>query len=821
MEIAFQRVVNEWRSARRSLLSRRWRAGLVVGLLTLALAANVIVFSAADSLVFHRVGYADPDRLIRFDVRDAQSGRPSGIPGAAALDEWRKQTDLFTGVHAHLYKVVFLTGGGEPELVNAADVTPGLIEMLGTSPRWGRSLLEDDARQTSPQVVLISESLARERFGNPALAVGNRLPTTAEPLAVVGVMPDRFRFPDHSQRIWRALAPRGPLAKNYGLSLIARVNAAMPLDAAADLLARRGGDVARAAGARGERVVGLQPLTAGSPAHERGRLMLMLVGAALCLLFIVCANVASVELASALGRARSYAVHLAVGASRGSIVRAALLEGACLVGAAMTSAYLVARVAIDGLTGWLPRNLFSGTTNPIDLDERSLIFMAASAALTWLLIALPVILYATRTDLLAVLKMEGAAAAASPAGTRMRRAATIVQVAVAVLLLVGSVVYVRSYLALLALDKGFDSTGVVSISLTIPPQRLGTAWDRHLLAEEILQRVRARPGVVAAFEGSPPPATGDSPTLIDRLEVDGRPAFETDLLFPRLWITADYFKTLGIPLLEGRMLTSDDPSTNVLITEALAQRLWPGTPAVGHRFRPGSPGSPWHEIVGVVGHVRTPEDGVTGPQRHFQMYSAQPRPKPPTSAPKPRGDSALPSYGFLTITARVDSRDRTSDLLQTVRAVDTSNILKLEFVDDLYAREHADRLLAARIIGGFGITTFVIAAGGIYGLMVFLVAARTREIGIRMALGADAAAIRRLVLGASLKLIAVGVAVGLLAVWIASRWIQAQLYGISAADPLSIAAVVVAVSAVGILATWCPSRTAARVDPLAALRQQC
>lgn len=820
MGIALERLASEWRWAKRSLWSRRWRAGLVVGLLAVALAANTLVFSAADSLVFHRVAYPDAERLIRFDVRDAQTGRPSGwLSSPTAVDEWRKQTDVFAGVHAHLYKVIFLTGAGEPELVHAADITPGLVEMLGIRPRWGRSLVNGDDRQISPQIVLISESLARERFGDAARAVGGTLPTTAEPLRVVGVMPERFRFPDHSQRIWRALDPRGPLAKGYGLSMIARINPMMPIETASDLIARRGADVQKVAGARRDIIVRPSFWAATRTADDRRRVMLMLVGAALCLLLIACANVASLELASALGRARNYAVHLAVGASRGSIARATLLEGACLVGGAIAGAYALTRMSVPALEKWLPPSLIGGTTNPVDLDDRALVFMAVAAAFVWLSTALPVVVYAWRTDLLAVLKMEGASAGSS-VGTRMRRVATVVQVSLAVLLLVGSVVYIRSYLALLRIDKGFDSSRVMSISLTIPPQRLGTSWDRHLLAEEILQRVRSRPGVIAAFEGSPPPSTGDSPTLIDRLEVDDRPAFDTDLLFPRLWVTADYFKTLAIPLLAGRMLTPDDPSTNVLITDALARRLWPDTSAVGHRFRPGGPNAAWHHVVGVVGHVRTPEDGTVGPQRHFQIYSASPRPKPPTSAPTPRGNYAGPSYGFLTITARVDSRDRTSDLYQTVRSVDTSNILKVEFVDDLYARQHADRLLAARIISGFGIITFLIATGGIYGLMAFLVAARQREIAIRMALGADAAAIRRLVLGASLKLISIGVATGILAVWLASRWLQAQLYGISAADPLSIAAVVILVIAVGILATWRPSRTAARVDPLVALRAE-
>ena len=817
---AVERLLTEWRWARRSLWRRRWRAALAGALLAVALAANTLMFSSVDSLVLHRLAYADADRLVRFDVRDVQTGQPSNwrsVP--SALDEWRKQPDLFAGVHAYLSKIVFLTGAGEAELVNAADITPGLIEMLGVQPRWGRTLQAGDERQSSPQVVLVSESLARERFGDPARAVGQTLPTTAEPLTIVGVMPDRFRFPAHSQRIWRALDPRGPEAQ-FGFALIARINHAMPIETAGQLIERRGAEVTRIAGARGQVAVRYTPWTPRSVAADQRRLMLMLLGAAMCLLLIASANVASLELASALTRTRNYALQLAVGATRGSIARSALLEGGCLVGGAAGLAFVLARASVDALRAWVPPSLVAGTTNPIDLDERALIFMAAAAGATWLVTALPVVVFSSGTDLLAVLKLEGVASAASPAGTRLRRAATVVQVALAVLLLVGSVVYVRSYLALLRIDKGFDSAGVMSISLTIPPQRFGSAWERHLLAEEILQRVRSRPGVVAAFEGSPPPSTGDSPTLIDHLEVDDRLPVQTDLLFPRLRVTEDYFKTLGIPLLAGRLLRPDDPPTNVLITDALARRLWPGTSAIGHRFRPAGPRGGWHHVVGVVAHVRTREDGVGGPQRYFQMYSAQPRPKPPTSEPKPRGNAAGFLFGFLTITARVDSRERTSDLYQTVRAIDTSNILKVEFVDDIYAREHADRLLAARIVSGFGIITFLIATGGIYGLMVYLVAARTREIGIRMALGADAAAIRRLVLGSSLRLIAVGAIIGILAVWLAGRWIQAQLYGISAVDPLSIAAVVAAVSTVGVLAAWRPSRTAARVDPLVALRTE-
>jgi hypothetical protein len=264
----------------------------------------------------------------------------------------------------------------------------------------------------------------------------------------------------------------------------------------------------------------------------------------------------------------------------------------------------------------------------------------------------------------------------------------------------------------------------------------------------------------------------------------------------------------------------DDPPTSVLITDALARRLWPSGDAVGHRFRE-TPTAPWNTVIGVVGHVRTAEDGTHGPTDSFQVYIAQRPPPPPTAAavaPPRRGNFAGPAFGFLVVTARVDSRARTSDLYQTVRSVDPRNILKLDFVDDLYALQFADRLLAMQVVSGFGLLAFVVAVAGIYGLMAFLVVARAREIGIRMALGADARAVRRLVMQSSAKLVLTGLALGVGGALVASRWVQSQLFGVSAMDPVTFAGVSASVTAVALLATWRPASNATRVDPTALLR---
>ncbi len=807
--------MREMRWAWRNITARRWRAALTIGLLALTLAATTIVFSAADSLVFRRVAYPAADRLITFDTRDAKTGRPGGgFATAAMLDEWRKQTDLFSGVHGHLYKTIFLVGSGEPELVPAADVTVGLIDMLGVRPRWGRTFSADDTEQTDVHAVLIAEAIARERFGDPARAVGQRIETTAEPLQVVGVMPASFRFPDGTQRIWRAFDSRGPLAQNMGISLIARMADGLSLTQLSPMMEARSEALYVAAGARTVLVASPAPMRTARVVAEQRRLLFVLLGAAVSLLLTACANAASLELAGALARARTYAIQLAVGASRTELVRTSLLEGMCLVGTAALAAAVLAYLGTDALVRYLPPSL-TASVNPIDIDYRALLVMTGFAGLAWILSSLPPVIFAWRGNLLELLKIEGASISSSRAGALWRRSLTVAQVALAVMLLVGSVLYVRSYLGLVRLDKGFDSSGVVAISLTIPPQLFGSAAERAAMVQTILERLRARPGVLGAFEGSPPPSTGDSPTSNDHIEVDGKSPMETNILVPRLWVTPDYFRVLGIPLTAGRMFERGDPPTDVIITDALARRLWSDGDAVGHRFRE-DPLFEWSYVIGVVKHVRTAYDGTSGPERYFQKYSLRQPPVTASTASTPRSSGG--AYGFLTVTARVDSRLRPSDLYQTVRSIDTRNILKVEFVDDQYARQFADRLLATRIMTGFGMLAFVVAAAGIYGVMAFLVANRAREIGIRIALGADSRRIRRLVLASSMWLVLLGAAIGIGGAFVASRWAQSQLFGVRATDPITIVLVTVAVALTALLATWHPARQATRVDPKVLLR---
>jgi putative ABC transport system permease protein len=822
LEARMDRTAEHWRTelrwAWRNLRARGWRAGVATGLLAVALAANAMLFAVADSVVFHRVPYRDVERLVEIQRRDPRSGRAGdSLLSAALLDEWRKQTDLFAGVHASLTKTLFLAGNGEPEAVAIADVTPGLIELLGAHPRWGRSFVDGDDRQLDLQPVLIAESLAHDRFGNPGAAVGQKLETTGEPLVVVGVMPDDFRFPSGPIRIWRALDPHGPLTLNFaGVFSIARIAPDVTLEMLARMMEQRSAAIGAAAGARAPYVAQPGSLRGTMVAAEQRRLFLLLTGAALCLLLIACANVASLELAGAVQRARTYAIQLAVGASRAGLARTAMLEGACLVGVAAIGATLLARLGVTALLGYLPVRLKSGSANPIDLDERALLFMAAAAAVTWLLSSLPVVLYASRANLVELLKLEGHAVASSGRSGLVRRALTVAEVALAVMLLVGSVLYVRSYLALLAIEKGFDSTGVVTIDLSIPPQAYPTLAEKRALVEQAIERLRARPGVVAAADASPPPSMGAA--YYAQLEIDGRPPIQEELLIAELDVMPDYFSVLRVPLRAGRMFEPGDPPTNAIVDETFAKRYWPGEDAIGHRFR-RDPRTRWYQIVGVAGHVRSSYDPPGGRSTSvYQTYVPRQPPPPPAPAPTVKPRSTGGSFGFVNLMVRVDSRSRARDLYQTVRAIDSRFILKVEFVDDEYARQFDDRLLAMRVISGFGLLAFLVAAAGIYSVMAFLVAHRAHEIGIRMALGAGASQINRLVLGSSLRLVAIGSGLGVGGAIAASRWAESQLFGVRATDPLTLAMVTSAVVVTALVATWQPARQATRVDPKVLLR---
>jgi predicted permease len=819
--------IRELHWAWRGVRGRGARAALIVSLVALALAGNGLMFAVADSVVFRPVPYSKAHEIV--EIHSIRPGEPGdNFLTPALLDEWRKQTDLFASVQGYLRKNVFVLAEGRSELVDTADVTPGLIELLGAAPRWGRSLTDADARENAAIPSLISARLARRLYGAPEAAVGRTVETTAYPVLVVGVMGDEFLFPSWRYEIWRVLDPRGPLTDGFrGVTSIARTVPELSRHQLAMAMQQRSAAIATAAGTPRGYTGAPGPFFLSSDGPSRTRTMfLVLLGGAMCLLLTACANVASLELAGALRRARTSAVQMALGASRGVLARVALLEGALLIVAAAAVGGGLAWLSVAALTKMLPSRLMAGSVNAINVDARALVFMAAVAGLGWLLTSLPAVLFASRTTLLHLLKTEDRSSSASRAGALLRRGLTAVEIAIAVTLVVGALLYTRSYAALLGVDKGFDASNLVEISFTVPAEYYSAPGEIARFMDELVTRVRSVPGVVAAMVGGAPPSRGNSPSAV-RLSIDGRPPAEETVSLGEARVSLDYFTVTRIPVRSGRTFVAPEASTNVIVTESFANRFWPDGQAVGRSFRlvrGGRSEAVPLRIIGVAADVRTdrPDAGAAGESRfhYYTAYQPAPPPTPPATSPAPRPRSSGGMYRVFGATARLDFPDRADAVLAAARAVDPRLHVTLEFVEDKYAAMFSDVQLATRVTNAFGALAFVVAVVGVYGVMAYLVAGRRREIGIRMALGADRRDVSRLVMASAVKLVVAGTVLGIAGALVLARWTSSQFYGVSPTDPLTYLGVAAAILVTAVIATWQPARQAARIDPALTLRTE-
>jgi predicted permease len=496
-----------------------------------------------------------------------------------------------------------------------------------------------------------------------------------------------------------------------------------------------------------------------------------------------------------------------------------------LVALALTAGLLLGWLTIPVLATSLPDGLRLSTQNPISLDLRVVWFTAGLAAIAWLLASLPPVISASRSNLVSLLKTEDRSSAVSAASGRLRRWLTVAEVALAVTLISGGVLYARSYQRLLAVEKGFDSHGLAEVSLSMPASFFHADNSRAQFTERFTHALAAVPGVQGITNSSPPPSMGDSPSSVT-VEVDGRVVAEP-LLLGRKYVDADFFRVVGLPLKRGRLLQPGDPDTNVVIGESLARRLWPDGNAVDRTLRGvGNSGFATNgvRVVGVVGDFRTAATRLPDPSdSRMHVYTSWPtRPagaQAGTKVASPPLDTGG-SWSFATMTVRLDSADRLSALLTATRRLEPGLEATVTLVDDLYARQNSNTQLARQVVGAFSALAFLIAIVGVYGVMAFLVAGRRREIGIRMALGAGRRDISRLILGSSLRLVLAGAVIGSLGALVASQWIKAQLFGTSPTDPVAWVVVVLAVLVVSVLGTWHPVREAARVDPAVTLRTE-
>jgi putative ABC transport system permease protein len=800
------------RQACRALL--RSPAFTIPALLTLALGlgANTAMFSATWGLLLRPLPYPHPDRLVRlYETRGDSGQQPVSL---ADLLDWRSQSHGFTGIAAFRPRSFGLSSGGEIDVVQAGMVTADFFSILGAAPIVGRAFTEAEEIGEVP-VALIGHRLWRERFGGDPSIAGRRILLNDVPRTILGVLPAGFEFP-MGGKIPDLYLPLS--RKDYGtsreirsLGALGRLRPDSTLATAQTELRSIAARLALAYPGSNAKVGGeIQTLDEALRGKNR-RPLLLLTGAALLLLVIACANVANLLLARALARIQAVAIRAALGARLGDLMRQFLAEGLILSLFGSALGLLVAGAWIRLLPLALPlaggTGLPAGAADPLRLDISTFALALGLAAATGLLFALVPTLVVRRSDLQAVLRDGGAAVTPRH---RLSSALVVGQVALSVMLLLGAGLLLRSFFDLLATDPGFRSRDVELFGIGLPDARYGSDLKILPFHQALLDRLSRLSGVEAAGAVARLPLAGEGFT--SAFSVVGAPPVPRERMPSAALNVAspDYFTALRIPLLAGRVFTRQDGPASprvALVNQAFARRYWPDRNSIGQRLELrwtsdiNPPGTVW-EIVGVVGNVR---------QRALEEASAP-------EIYLPIGQYPLDGCTYVLKTRRHDPA-LAAAVRADVAALDPQlERIELRSFSETVRESLSNRRLALLLTALFAGVALLVTAVGLYGVVAYGVAQRRREIALRRTLGAGTSQVASLVLGQGLRLTLLGLALGLAGFYGLSRGIESQLYGVTAADPLTTVAIALLLALVSLAACAVPSLRAARIEPMGSLR---
>ena len=795
--------------------------------LAVGIGANTAIFSLVDASRARALPYADPSRLVLLwgNVQRARVERR----GASYPDylDWRARAKSFEDVAAFDGQTLTLVGGEEPERISTEFVSAPYFALLGVQTARGRTFRADEDEVAKPQqVIVLSDGLWKRRFGADPNVVGRSVTLCCAPRAytVIGVMPPGFKGLTDAAELWVPFAMYAPpdvMASRgtRGFAALARLapgatleSSRREMDAVSRQLEREHPDTNE------KRAADVSPLDVELFGPLRPALATLMAAVAFVLL-IACANVANLLLARSEARRREIAVRTALGAGRGRLVRQLITEGCVLTFAGAAVGLLLARAAIAALVAQSPVP-FPSFLAP-GLDPRVAAFTIAVSMACGVLVGLAPGLQALAVDLGASLK-ESARGSDGPRSQRMRGALVVAELSLAVVLLIGAGLMIRSVRNLAALSPGFDASSVLTLHVSIPraqapPAAAGAATGATVgppppvvYGRALLDRLRGVPGVVAAALGTDVPLDGTA--AANFYSAEGQPPTDATNA-PRTYVhrvSPDFFATLRIPLVAGRALTDADAAPGAaaatVVSERVVRRFWPGQDPIGKRIKFGSPASnsPWMTIVGVVGEVKyrgLPDNPTADPDVYL-----------------PFGDRN--SLVALVVRTAVAPASIVTPIRSAIRAADPSiPIYGVAPMVDLIAGQTAQSRFTMWLMGVFAAAALMLAAVGIYGVMAYLVSQRTREIGIRLALGAEGGDILRLVVGSGARLIALGIAIGVAAAFALERLVASLLFGVTAADAASGVAVAV-LAGVALLACYVPAVRASRVNPIGALRQE-
>ncbi len=802
-------------------------AVIVIASLALGIAATTTMFSAAYAALFRPLPFAKPDRLVLIFTTHTtpREGLVLSRWSRPLIDVLTASVTSYESIASYTPSLLSVSGGaGEPEQIDAEIVSPEYFAVLKVAPALGRTFTPDEDRAPgAAPVAVLSDRLWRQRYGGDPGMIGKSVRVNDVPLTVVGIMPREFSGLSDKSQLWipRTMAPRLTYAEylttpQLFIAVIARLKDGVSHERANAELATLGAALPIQQNAEGGKW-GALAQTIGQARVEPTlrRSVLLLFAAALCVLLITCANVAGLLLARGRVRRRELAIRMAIGSGRARIVRQLLSESLVLAVLAGAIGVVLAVWGVDLFSTYAPAVLWtgritiSGFSTPV-LDIRALAFTLAVTLLTSLLCGLAPALDTSRTRLTDALKEDDRGGGVP---RRLFKSLVVTEIALAVLLLAAAGLLLDNVARMQRLRQGFDSDGVLTFWVRPPTSRYAVT-EGPAIVERLLTSVEQVPGVESAAVNRCTPFTGCSRTVLSFADRPNDPG--NLIVVGRHYISTDYFKTLGIPLLAGRTLTprdrADRPPVTV-ISESAARRFWPGENPVGKRVWFGGTTGPFSdsahsvEIVGVVGDVK---------------YEAVDW---PNSNGRPEFYTSYLQFSYPDTMMMVKTRGSTSLLVPALRravaSVDPAlPIYDVLTLDDRIAGALSRPRFNATIVAGFAAVALLIAALGVYGMLSYSVSCRRREIGVRLAIGAAPPRIVRVILTEGLRLAVVGIAIGLVAALVAGRLTRSLVVDVNPSDPRILTLVALAMLLVAGVAAFLPARRASTVDPVVVLRQE-
>ena len=801
-------LFHDMRYGARMLLKNPGFSVVAIIALALGIGANAAIFSVVNTVLLRSLPYDNPDRLMVLRETKLPQFPEFSISPGNFLD-WQKQNTVFeqlAAIGGSAYN--FTSGDADPERLRGARVSATLFEILGATPALGRTFTNEED-QPGQNVAILSSALWKRRFSSDPNIVGQAITLNATSYTVIGVMPARFQFPDRDTDIWTPNGFTSQQAQAHGahyLSVIGRLKPGVTVEQANSEMVTIAGRLAEQySGSNAGWSVDVFPMQQYEVRDIKPALLILL-GAVALVLLIACANVANLLLARATARQKEIAIRTALGASRWRVVRQLLTESVLLALAGGIVGLLLALWGTDLLLALAPDDL--PRVKDVALDGRVIAFTMLVTLLTGVIFGLVPALQASRPNLNETLKEGGRGSTGGH--HRVRGSLVVTEVALALMLLVGAGLLIRSFYRLQQVDPGFNTKNAMAVTISLPGKKYPQPEQLTGFYNQLIERVSALPGVLSVGASQTLPVQGD---YLLGFNIQGRPAdppgFDKSTNYYA--VTADYFKAMGIPLVRGRVFTDQDRKDSprvAVINAEMAKTYFPDEDPIGKGINVTNGPETFREIVGIVGDVKQ-----YGPARPTTLQTYEPFLQNPFSG--------------MTLVVRAENNPTalTSAIRTQVRAIDKDQpIARTRPLEQIVSESVAKQRFAMLLLGTFGAVALVLAAVGLYGVMSYAVTQRTHELGIRMALGARTGDVLKLVVSQGMTLALVGVGIGLggafLLAFVLSRFMSSLLFGIGATDPLTFAGISVLLVGVALGACLVPARRAIKVDPMIALRYE-